>query len=79
MVLEQAAVKRVSRRSAADPRRSRGIQCNRSRSRRGAAAIDYVLVLGVILPLAGFLYKVGPKIINLVYDMICVLTAWPFP
>ncbi len=50
-----------------------------ARYRRGSAAIDYVLVLGIILPLAGFLYKVGPKIINLVYDMVCVLTAWPFP
>lgn len=54
------------------PRRS-------SPPRRGAAAIDYVLVLGVILPLAGFLYAVGPKIMNLVYDMVCVLIAWPFP
>ena len=51
----------------------------RRAKRRGAASVDYVLVLGVILPLAGFLYAVAPKIMNLVYDMIGVLTAWPFP
>jgi hypothetical protein len=48
-------------------------------ARRGVAAIDYMLVLGVILPLAVFLYHYGPKIMNLVYDMIGALTAWPFP
>jgi len=47
--------------------------------RRGVASIDYVLVLGIILPLAAFLYRVVPKIINLVYDMVTVLTVWPFP
>ena len=32
--------------------------------RRGASTLDYVLVLGVILPLAAFLFRVGPKIIE---------------
>ena len=40
--------------------------------RRGAATLDYVLVLGVILPLAAFLFRVGPQIIRLVYGMVCV-------
>lgn len=46
--------------------------------RRGAATLDYVLVLGVILPLAAFILGIGPRMMRLVYDMICVLTAWPF-
>jgi hypothetical protein len=56
-------------------RRNRGIHSRR----RGVAALDYVLVLGVILPLAVFLYRVVPRIIHLVYDMVTVLTVWPFP
>jgi len=48
------------------------------RRRKGVATLDYVLVLGVILPLAAFLLRVGPKIIRLVYEMVCVLVSWPF-
>jgi len=46
--------------------------------RRGVSSLDYVLVLGVILPLAAFILGVAPRIIRLVYEMICVLTGWPF-
>ena len=42
------------------------------RRRQGLATLDYVLVLGVILPLAVFLFRVGPKIIRLAYEMVCV-------
>lgn len=48
------------------------------RSRRGLAALDYVLLLGVILPLAAFLFRVGPQIIRLAYEMVCVIVSWPF-
>jgi len=48
------------------------------RPRRGLATLDYVLVLGVILPLAAFLLRVGPKIIRLAYEMVCALVSWPF-
>ena len=48
------------------------------RRRRGSATLDYVLVLGVILPLAAFLFCVGPQIIRLAYEMVCVLVSWPF-
>jgi hypothetical protein len=50
----------------------------RGTRRRGAAALDYVLVLGVILPLAAFLFRVGPLIIRLVYGMVCAMVSWPF-
>jgi hypothetical protein len=52
---------------------------NRRFNRRaGAAALDYVLVLGVILPMVAFILRIGPKIIGLVYDMVSMLVAWPF-
>jgi hypothetical protein len=46
--------------------------------RKGLATLDYVLVLGVILPLAAFLLRIGPKIIHFTYEMVCVLVSWPF-
>ncbi len=46
--------------------------------RSGQASLDYVLVLGIILPLAAFVLKVAPRVIGLVYDMICVMVSWPF-
>jgi hypothetical protein len=50
----------------------------RPRRRKGAAALDYVLVLGVILPLAGFVLWIGPQIMSAVYDVTCTLVSWPF-
>lgn len=48
------------------------------RPRQGLAALDYVLLLGVILPMAAFLFQVGPLIIRLAYEMVCVMVSWPF-
>lgn len=48
------------------------------RRRQGVATLDYVLLLGVVLPLAGFVMWAGPRIMNLVYEMTCVLISWPF-
>lgn len=48
------------------------------RRRRGIATLDYVLLIGVVLPLAGFVMWAGPRIMNLVYEMTCVLISWPF-
>jgi hypothetical protein len=46
--------------------------------RRGLATLDYVLLLGVIFPLAAFIFRVGPQIIRLTYEMVCALVSWPF-
>ncbi len=46
--------------------------------RRGVSTLDYVLVLGVILPLAAFILRIGPQIMNLAYEMISMLVSWPF-
>ncbi len=49
-----------------------------TRRRKGVAAVDYVLTMGIILPLAVFLFWVAPSIMNLVYEMTSVLISWPF-
>lgn len=46
--------------------------------RAGVASLDYVLILGVVLPLVAFVMWAGPRIIRLAYEMICVLVSWPF-
>ena len=46
--------------------------------RRGAASLDYILVIGIILPLATIVIPTGMRIIRLVYDMMTVMIAWPF-
>jgi len=48
------------------------------RRRAGAASLDYVLVLGVILPMVAFIFWAGPRIMRLAYEMVCVLVSWPF-
>ena len=58
-------------------RKSKQIRTKRVR-RRGLATLDYVLLLGVILPLAAFLFRVGPLIIRLAYEMVCAIVSWPF-
>jgi len=50
-----------------------------ARDRRGAVAtLDYVLLMGVILPAAAFSMWAGPRIIRLAYEMAYVLVVWPF-
>ena len=51
---------------------------DRGLSRAGVAALDYVLVLGVILPMVAFVMLIGPRIMNSAYEMVCVLVSWPF-
>ncbi len=46
--------------------------------RRGAAALDYALVLGVVLPLLAITMYEAPKIMSLVYEMDSLLVSWPF-
>jgi len=46
--------------------------------RRGVASLDYILVGGVVLPMAAFVLWIGPRIIQQVYDMIAVQIGWPF-
>ncbi len=50
----------------------------RRASRAGVASLDYVLILGVVLPMAAFILRVGPRIIRLAYEMVSLLVSWPF-
>lgn len=49
-----------------------------TKKRHGVASLDYVLVGGVVLPMAAFVLWIGPRIIQQVYDMIAVQIGWPF-
>ena len=46
--------------------------------RRGAATLDYALVLGVILPAATIVIPGSIRMIRAVYEMTVTLVAWPF-
>jgi len=47
-------------------------------ARKGAASLDYVLLLGVVLPMIAFILGAAPRIIRLAYEMVSVLISWPF-
>ena len=51
---------------------------NLRKSRAGVASLDYILILGVVLPMATFVMWAGPKIMGLVYEMVSILVSWPF-
>jgi hypothetical protein len=46
--------------------------------RAGVSALDYMLVLGTILPCVAFIFTIGPRIMRLAYEMVEVLVSWPF-
>jgi len=50
-----------------------------SHPRAGAVStLDYILGLCVVFPLIAFAVPAGKRIMELTYEMICVLIAWPF-
>jgi len=46
-------------------------------SRRGASA-DYVLVIGATLPVVLICVTMGKRMMQLMWEMLCVQVAWPF-
>jgi hypothetical protein len=46
--------------------------------RRGAATLDYVLVLGVTFCLAGLTLAQSGRVIRAVYEFTCAFISWPF-
>lgn len=46
--------------------------------RTGQVAMDYVLILGTLLPLCGILVMMGRRLIMLAYEMIGNMISWPF-
>src|SRR5262245_13372526 len=53
-------------------------QRERGWRRRGSATIDYFLIIAIVLPLAAFILRIGPRAIQSVYDLLTVVVAWPF-
>ncbi|MGI9494632.1 MAG: hypothetical protein ACR2NK_01135 [Mariniblastus sp.] len=45
--------------------------------RNAVASLDLVLVLGIILPLAAFLFYLLPRMIKLVYEMTITIMGSP--
>lgn len=54
------------------------LPADRRRKRRGNATLDYVLLMGVVLPMIAFVYWIGPRIMNLVFQLTNALLTWPF-
>ena len=48
------------------------------RDRRGAATLDYALLLGVVMPMVAFCLWAGPRLMRQVYEMLLVCISWPF-
>lgn len=46
--------------------------------RRGAATVDYLLGLGVVLPLLVIVLPAGRRAMQLIFELSCALVAWPF-
>jgi hypothetical protein len=48
------------------------------RTRSGIAAVDYMLALGVVLPLLVVVLPAGRRAMQLVFELAAALVAWPF-
>jgi len=49
----------------------------KGRRRCGQATLDYVLLMGIVLPLAGFVLWAAPRMMNRVYEFTTALTGMP--
>jgi hypothetical protein len=59
-------------------RQRRHPQDTQRRLRPGAATVDYLLGLGVVLPLLLIVIPAGRRAMQLVFELACTLVAWPF-
>jgi hypothetical protein len=50
----------------------------RVRQRSGEAVLDYILAIGIVLPLLVVILPQGRRAMQLVYEMTTTLVAWPF-
>jgi hypothetical protein len=46
-------------------------------NRKGNSALDYMLVLAAMLPIVLFITVKGKRIMQLVWEMLCVQISWP--
>ncbi|MCA9072015.1 MAG: hypothetical protein KDA84_23970 [Planctomycetaceae bacterium] len=54
------------------------ISTQNHQNRRGVSTLDYVLVLGVVMPLAVIVVPTSIRIVRAAYEMVVVMIAWPF-
>ena len=47
-------------------------------NRCGAAVVDYMLVIGVVLPLLFIAIPASRRMMQLIFELSCTLVAWPF-
>jgi len=66
----------LQRRSRRKVRSRAGQQC--LFNRRGAATLDYALVLGIMLPIAAVVIGAGSWIMQVFYGRLAAFLAWPF-
>ena len=59
-------------------RNRRGHARTRPVRRSGAATVDYVLILAVIMPLVLMSIVASRQIMGLAFEFLCVLVSWPF-
>ena len=50
----------------------------KAKRRTGAASLEYVLVLGAMLPMIAATMWMARQVMNLAYEWIYVLVSWPF-
>jgi hypothetical protein len=55
----------------------RSPRCVAVSPRRGAS-LDYVLVISATLPVVLICVTMGKRIMQLVWEMLCVQVSWPF-
>ncbi|REJ87245.1 MAG: hypothetical protein DWQ34_21080 [Planctomycetota bacterium] len=48
------------------------------RNRRGAAVVDYMLAIGVVLPLMLIAIPAARRMMQLIFELSCTMVAWPF-
>lgn len=46
-------------------------------ARKGNASLDYMLILAAMLPIVLFITVKGKRIMQLVWEMLCVQVSWP--
>jgi hypothetical protein len=46
-------------------------------ARRGSSVLDYMLILAAMLPIVLFVIIKGKRVMQLVWEMFCVLVSWP--
>jgi len=74
----RAAIVTLTRRSQSRERTKLRAYTRRGVRRAGASSLDYILILGVILPMVAAIIGYGRQAIRVTYEMVCALVSWPF-